>query len=259
MAYESLLIEKEEGVAIVRLNRPPVNSLNVKAYEEIHDAFCELEKDDSVRAIIFTAVGEKVFTAGLDVKEVAGKSVMEYYAFGKISRGAVDKIAGISKPTIAAVFGFVLGGALELALACDLRIATSDAKMGCPEVNLGIIPGSGGTQRLPRLVGIGKAKELLFTGDTVSGDEAYRIGLVNKVVPKEALQDEAKAWAKKLASKPRVALSVLKSAVDNGINMDLATAITFENECFVTTYLSEDGREGFQAFIEKRKASFKGK
>lgn len=259
MAYESLLVEKEEGVAIVKLNRPPVNSLTVKAYQEIYDAFCELEKDDSVQAVIFTAVGEKIFTAGLDVKEVAGKSVAEYYAFGKISRGCVDKIAGISKPTIAAVFGFVLGGALELALACDLRIATSDAKMGCPEVNLGIIPGSGGTQRLPRLVGIGKAKELLFTGDIVSGDEAYRIGLVNKVVAKEALLDEAKTWAKKLAAKPRVALSVLKSAIDNGINMDLATAITFENECFVTTYLSEDGREGFQAFIEKRKPVFKGK
>jgi enoyl-CoA hydratase len=259
MAYESLLVEKEEGVAIVKLNRPPVNSLTVKAYQEIYDAFCELEKDDSVQAVIFTAVGEKIFTAGLDVKEVAGKSVAEYYAFGKISRGCVDKIASISKPTIAAVFGFVLGGALELALACDLRIATSDAKMGCPEVNLGIIPGSGGTQRLPRLVGIGKAKELLFTGDIVSGDEAYRIGLVNKVVAKEALLDEAKAWAKKLAAKPRVALSVLKSAIDNGINMDLATAITFENECFVTTYLSEDGREGFQAFIEKRKPVFKGK
>jgi enoyl-CoA hydratase len=244
MAYESLLVEKEEGVAIVKLNRPPVNSLNVKAYQEIYDAFCELDKDDSVQAVIFTAVGEKIFTAGLDVKEVAGKSVAEYYAFGKISRGCLDKIAGISKPTIAAVFGFVLGGALELALACDLRIATNDAKMGCPEVNLGIIPGSGGTQRLPRLVGIGKAKELLFTGE---------------VVAKEALLDEAKAWAKKLAGKPRVALSVLKSAIDNGINMDLATALNFENECFVTTYLSEDGREGFQAFIEKRKPVFKGK
>jgi len=259
MAYETLLIEKEEAVAIVKLHRPPVNSLTVGAYQEMYGAFCELEKDDSVRAIVFTAVGEKIFTAGLDVKEVAGKSIMEFYTFGKISRECVDKIAGINKPTIAAVFGFVLGGALELALACDLRIAASDAKMGCPEVNLGIIPGSGGTQRLPRLVGIGKAKELLFMGDAVSGEEACRIGLVNKVVAREALLDEAKAWAKKLAAKPRVALSVLKSAVDNGINMDLATALTFESECFITTYLSEDGREGFRAFIEKRKPVFKGK
>ena len=132
MAYETLLIEKEEGVAIVKLNRPPVNSLNVKAYREIYDAFCELEKDDSVRAIVFTAVGEKVFAAGLDVKEVAGKSVPEYYAFGKISRGCLDKIAGISKPTIAAVFGFVLGGGCELALACDLRIAIERCQDGLP-------------------------------------------------------------------------------------------------------------------------------
>jgi enoyl-CoA hydratase len=259
MAYESLLIEKEEGVAIVKLNRPPVNSLNVKAYGEMYDAFSELDKDDEVRAIIFTAVGEKVFTAGLDVKEVAGKSIPDYYAFGRISRGCLDKIAGVSKPTIAAVFGFVLGGALELALACDLRIATSDAKLGCPEINLGIIPGSGGTQRLPRLIGMGKAKELLFTGDIVSGEEAYRIGLVNKVVAKEALLDEAKALAKKLAAKPRVAMIAMKSAMDNGISMDLATALNFENECFVTTYVSEDGREGFSAFIEKRKPTFKGK
>jgi enoyl-CoA hydratase len=259
MAYEYLTIEKEEGVAVVKLNRPPVNSLNVDAYRELYNAFDELDKDSSVNAVVFTAVGEKVFTAGLDVKEVAGKSVMEYYAFGKMSRGSVDKIAGISKPTIAAVFGFCLGGALELALACDLRVAANDVMMGCPEVNLGIIPGSGGTQRLPRIVGIAKAKELLFTGDTVGAAEAFRIGLVNKVVAREALLDEAKALAKKLAAKPRVAMSVLKSAIDNGISMDLATAITFENECFVTTYLSEDGREGFQAFIEKRKPTFKGK
>jgi len=165
----------------------------------------------------------------------------------------------VSKPTVAALFGFVFGGGCELALACDLRIASHDANIGCPEINLGIIPGSGGTQRLPRLIGVAKAKELLYMGDTVSGDEAARIGLVNKVVAKEALLDEAKAWAKKLASKPRVAMSALKSAIDNGINMDLTSALTFENECFLTTYVSEDGREGFTAFIEKRKPTFKGK
>ena len=259
MAYESLILEKEDGVAIVKLNRPPVNSLNVQAYQEIHDAFCEAEKDDSIGAVILTGTGDRIFTAGLDVKEVAGKSIPDYLAFGRFSRMCVDKIASIQKPTIAAVFGFVLGGALELALACDLRIATNDAKIGCPEVNLGIMPGSGGTQRLPRLVGVGKAKELLFSGDTVSGDEAYRIGLVNKVAAKEALLDEAKAWAKKLAAKPRVAMSMLKNAIDYGINMDLASALTLEANNFMVTYVSEDGREGFQAFIEKRKPVFKGK
>jgi enoyl-CoA hydratase len=254
-----LKIEKEEGIAVVTLDRPPVNSLNVKAYQEIYDAFCECEKDDSVGAVILTGAGDKIFTAGLDVKEVAGKSIPDYFAFGRVSRGCLDKVAGIRKPTIAAVFGFVFGGGCELALACDLRIASTDASIGCPEINLGIIPGSGGTQRLPRLIGIAKTKELLFSGDFVSGEEAYRIGLVNKVVAKEALLDEAKAWAKKLAAKPRVAMSLLKHAIDHGMDMDLSSAITFETDCFLLTYVSEDGREGFQAFIEKRKPSFKGR
>ncbi len=258
MAYDTLIVEKEEGIAIVKLNRPPVNSLNTKAYMEIYDAFCELEKDESVNAIVLTGAGEKAFAAGLDVKEVAGKSIPDYFVFGKISRGSVDKVASVGKPTIAALFGFVFGGGCELALACDLRIASTDANIGCPEVNLGIMPGSGGTQRLPRLIGVAKAKELLFMGETVSGEEAYRIGLVNKVVSKDALLDEAKAWAKKLAKKPKVALGLIKSAIDNGMNMDLPTGITFENDCFTLTYVSEDGREGMQAFAEKRKPTFKG-
>jgi enoyl-CoA hydratase len=259
MNYETLIVEKEENIAIIKLNRPPVNSLNVQAYSDIYDAFCELENDDTVGAIVITGAGEKAFAAGLDVKEVAGKSIPDYFAFGRVSRGCLDKVAGIRKPTIAAVFGFVFGGGCELALACDLRIASSDASIGCPEVNLGIIPGSGGTQRMPRLIGIAKAKELLFSGDSVSGEEACRIGLVNKVVAKEALLDEAKAWAKKLAAKPRVAMSLLKHAINHGMDMDLSSALTFETDCFVQAYVSEDGREGFQAFIEKRKPTFKGR
>jgi enoyl-CoA hydratase len=259
MNYETLTVEKEENIALVRLNRPPVNSLNVKAYKEIYDAFCELEKDDSIKAIILTATGDKAFAAGLDVKEVAGKTIPDYFAFGRISRMCLDKVAGIEKPTIAAVFGFVFGGGCELALAGDLRIASTDTSIGCPEINLGIIPGSGGTQRLPRLIGIAKAKELLFMGETVSGEEAARIGLVNKVVVREMLLEEAKVWAKKLASKPRVALSLLKNTIDNGMNMDLQSAITYESDCFVVSYVSDAGREGFQAFIEKRKPDFTDK
>ena len=259
MAYETLIVEKEEGIGIVKLNRPPANPLNAQAYAELYDAFCALEKDDSVGAIILTGTGEKFFTAGLDVKEVAGKSIPDYLAFGRETRKSVDKIAGVEKPTIAAVFGFVLGGALELALACDFRIAANDSKIGFTEINLGVIPGSGGTQRLPRLIGVGRAKELLFTGDIVSGDEAYRLGVVSKVVEKAALLDEAKAYAKKLASKPKVALRLLKTAVDNGMNLDLPSALTFETECFLIAYVSEDGREGFQSFIEIRRPNFKGK
>lgn len=259
MAYETLIVEKEEGVGIVKLNRPPANPLNAQTYAELYAAFSELENDDSVGAIILTGTGEKFFTAGLDVKEVAGKSVPDYIAFGRETRKSVDKIASVEKPTIAAVFGYVLGGALELALACDFRITTSDAKIGFTEINLGVIPGSGGTQRLPRLIGVGRAKELLFTGDMVSGDDAYRLGVVTKVVEKGALLDEAKAYAKKLASKPKVALRLLKTAVENGMNVDLPTALTLETQCFLAAYLSEDGREGFQSFIEKRKPNFKGK
>jgi enoyl-CoA hydratase len=259
MNYDTLLVEIEGNVATIRLNRPPVNSLNVNAYTDIYNAFSALEKDDDVRAIVLTASGEKAFAAGLDVKEVAGKTIPDYYTFGRVSRMCLDKVAAIQKPTIAALFGFVFGGGCELALACDLRIAALDASIGCPEVNLGIIPGSGGTQRLPRLIGISKAKELLFMGDTVTGEEAARIGLVNKAVPKEKVYEEAKAWAARLAAKPRVALSLLKNAIDNGANMDLQSALNHENDCFLVSYVSEDGREGFQAFIEKRKPAFKGK
>ncbi|OPY68157.1 MAG: putative enoyl-CoA hydratase echA8 [Syntrophorhabdaceae bacterium PtaU1.Bin034] len=257
MPYETLIVEKENRIAIVKLNRPPVNSLNAKAYTEIYEVFCELENDESVKAIVLTGSGDKAFAAGLDVKEVAGKTIPAYFQFGRISRRCIDKVASCEKPTIAALFGFVFGGGCELALACDLRIAATDASLGCPEVNLGIIPGSGGTQRLPRLIGVAKAKELLLMGRTISGDEAYRIGLVNKAVPKEAVLDEAKAWAEELASKPRVAVSLIKTAIDNGMNVDLPTAVTFENECFVVSYVSEDGREGMNAFAEKRKPSFK--
>jgi enoyl-CoA hydratase len=259
MAYETLLVEKEGDVAIVKLNRPPVNSLSEKCYREIYEAFCELEKDDAVKAIVVTGNGDKAFGAGLDIKDVAGKTIPGYTQFANIVRKSLDKVSGINKPTIAALFGFVLGGCCELALCCDLRIASPDANIGCPEVNLGIIPGSGGTQRLPRLLGVAKAKELLMMGDTVNGDEAYRIGLVNKVVPREALLDEAKAWAKKLASKPRVAMGLIKNAVNNGLNMDLPSALTYENDCFIISYVSEDGREGMASLIEKRKPVFKGK
>jgi len=203
MPYEFLKIEKEDTIAVITLDRPPVNALNLTAYQEIYDAFRECQFDDSVGAVVFTAVGEKVFTAGLDVKQIAGKSLPEAIAFQMVSRRCLDMIARIRKPTIAAIFGYVLGGALELALACDLRISTPDATIGCPEINLGIIAGSGGTQRLPRLIGMSKAKELLFSGESVKGEEAHRIGLVNRIAPKETLQNEARAWAKKARSKTK--------------------------------------------------------
>ena len=260
MSYETLLLDKQGPVAVLKMNRPPVNPLNIKLYLEMYDALCELEKDESVAAIVITGAGEKAFAAGLDVKDVANKSVAEILDFqNTVPKKCFEKLTGIAKPTIAAVFGLALGGGSEVALCCDLRIASSDAIFGLPEINLGIIPGSGATQRLSRLVGTSKAKELMFTGDTIGADEAFRIGLVNKVVPREKLMEEALALANKLAAKPRVALSLIKQCVDNGMNMDLASGLTLERNSFVIAYASEDGREGLSAFIEKRKPSYKGK
>jgi enoyl-CoA hydratase len=259
MAYETLLLEKEGNVAIVKLNRPPVNSLNVKAYIELAEMFTELENDESVGAIIVTGAGEKAFGAGLDVKDVAGNSTVWCFDFLKLVRQAMEKIANINKPTVAAMFGFTLGGGCEIAIACDIRLTTPDAVIGLPEITLGVMPGAGGTQRLPRLVGIPKTKELLFTGDNINGDEAYRIGLVNKVVSKESLMEEAMKLAHKLASRPRVALSLIKSCVNSSATMDLPSGLMMEDESFTIAYTSEDGREGIQAFLEKRKPVFKGK
>ncbi len=260
MAYETLLVENQGAVAVVKLNRPPVNPLNIKLYLELYDALCALEKDESIAAIVITGAGEKAFAAGLDVKDVANKSVAEILEFqNTVPKKCFEKLTGILKPTIAAVFGLALGGGSEVALCCDIRIASTDAVFGLPEINLGIIPGSGATQRLSRLVGTSKAKELMFTGDQIGADEAFRIGIANKVVPREKLMEEAMAMANKLAAKPRVALALIKQCVDNGMNMDMASGLTLERNSFVIAYASDDGREGLSAFIEKRKPSYKGK
>ncbi|HBE44089.1 MAG TPA: enoyl-CoA hydratase, partial [Deltaproteobacteria bacterium] len=225
-----------------------------------YNALCEIENDDSIGAIIITGSGDKAFAAGLDVKDVIDKSAVEISDFlWTAPRKAFDKLTGIEKPTIAAIFGLALGGGCEVALCCDLRIASEDAVIGLPEINLGIISGSGATQRLPRLIGTTKAKEMLYTGDNINAQEAYRIGLVNKVVPKNTLMEEAKVLGKKLASKPKVALALIKKCVDNGLNMDLDSGLTLEMNSFTIAFTSEDGREGISAFVEKRKPNFKGK
>jgi len=260
MAYETLIIEKEAPIGIIKLNRPPVNPLSVQLYHELYDAVCEFENDDAIGAIIITGNGDKAFAAGLDIKDVMGKTAVETLDFlWTAPRKAFDKLTGIGKPTIAAVFGLALGGGCEVALCCDLRIASEDTVIGLPEIGLGIMPGSGATQRLPRLIGVAKAKEMIYTGDTINAAEAYRIGLVNKVVPKDKLMEEAKAMAKKLASKPKAAFALIKRCIDNGLNMDLASGLTMEMDSFSIAFTSEDGREGINAFVEKRKPNYKGK
>jgi enoyl-CoA hydratase len=260
MAYETLIVEKEAPIGIIKLNRPPVNPLNVKLYHELYDAVCEFENDDTIGAIIITGNGDKAFAAGLDIKDVMGKSAVETLDFlWTAPRKTFDKLTGIEKPTIAAVFGLALGGGCEVALCCDIRIAAEDTVIGLPEIGLGIMPGSGATQRLPRLIGVAKAKELIYTGDTINAAEAYRIGLVNKVVPKDKLMEEAKAMAKKLASKPKAAFALIKRCIDTGLNMNLASGLTMEMDAFSIAFTSEDGREGINAFVEKRKPNYKGK
>lgn len=260
MAYETLIVEKEAPIGIIKLNRPPVNPLSVQLYHELYDAVCEFERDDEIGAIIITGNGEKAFAAGLDIKDVMGKSAVETLDFlWTAPRKAFDKLTGIGKPTIAAVFGLALGGGCEVALCCDLRIASEDTIIGLPEIGLGIMPGSGATQRLPRLIGVAKAKEMIYTGDNINAAEAYRVGLVNKVVPKDKLMEEAKALAKKLASKPKAAFALIKRCIDDGLNMDLASGLTLEMDSFSIAFTSEDGREGINAFVEKRKPNYKGK
>ncbi len=260
MGYETLIIEREEPVGIIKLNRPPVNPLSVKLYHELYDAVCEFENDDSIGAIIITGNGDKAFAAGLDIKDVMGKSAVETLDFlWTAPRKTFDKLTSIGKPTIAALFGLALGGGCEVALCCDLRIAAEDTVIGLPEIGLGIMPGSGATQRLPRLIGPAKAKEMIYTGENINAAEAYRIGLVNKVVPKDKLMEETKAMAKKLAAKPKAAFALIKRCIDNGLNMNLASGLTMEMDSFSIAFTSEDGREGINAFVEKRKPNYKGK
>jgi enoyl-CoA hydratase len=257
MAYETIILEKKGRVATITLNRPPMNPLNRRMYEEFGQAADELNADPEVKVVIITGAGEKTFAAGLDVKEVEGKSVTEMKDFWACSRDASARVAAIEKPVIAAINGLALGGGLEIALCCDLRIASEGARFGQPEVTLGIIPGGGGTQRLSRLIGAARAKELLFTGEMFDAQAALHMGLVSKVVPPDTLMEEATALATTIAAMPAVALKMIKHAVDHGINMDLNSALTYEGECFILSYTSEDGREGLRAFVEKRKPNFK--
>ena len=260
MNYETLITEREDKVGIIKLNRPPVNALNTKLYNELYDAVSEFENDENTGAIVITGSGEKAFAAGLDIKEILGSSAVESRAFSeKVSRRSFAKLTSIEKPTIAAVFGLALGGGCEVALCCDLRIASEDAQFGLPEVNLGIMPGSGGTQRLTRLIGIARTKEMLLLGENVNAQVAYSIGLVNKVVPKDKLMEEAMSIAKKLAAKPRVALGLIKRCVDNAFDLDIQSGLTMEINASSIAFASEDGREGLSAFVEKRKPNFKGK
>lgn len=251
MELNNIVLEKEGKLAVITINRPKaLNALNTETLSELDYVIGEIEKDDEVLAVVLTGAG-KSFVAGADISEMKDKNVIEGRKFGILGNKVFRKLENLEKPVIAAVNGFALGGGCELALSCDFRVASTKAKFGQPEVGLGITPGFGGTQRLPRLVGTGVAKELIYTAKLIDANEAYRIGLVNKVFEPEALLDEAKALANTIANNAPIAVKFCKVAINKGIQTDIDTAIAYESEVFGSCFSTEDQKEGMSAFLNK--------
>ncbi|MGB8954719.1 MAG: enoyl-CoA hydratase-related protein [Tumebacillaceae bacterium] len=260
MDYQNIIFEEKDGVGLIMLNRPNArNALNSALLDELGHALDAVEKSETIKVLVITGAGEKAFAAGADIAEMATKSAIEGRTFSARGMESISKLSTIPQPTIAAVNGFALGGGCEVILACDIRIASTKAKFGQPEVNLGVTPGFGGSQRLPRIVGEGIAKELLFTGDMIDANRAYEIGLVNRVVEPEALLDTAWEMAQKIASKGQIAVRLTKQGVNAGLNMDLERGLQYETELFGLSFSTEDQKEGMAAFLEKRSANFTGK
>ncbi len=259
MEFKNLLVEINEGVGVVTINRPhALNALNADTIQELFHAFTAMETNSEVKAVILTGAGSKAFVAGADIAEMLGLDPITAREFAFSGQKMLNTIEKLSKPVIAAVGGFALGGGCELAMACDIRLASENAKFGQPEINLGTLPGFAGSQRLPRLIGKGLAKELIFTGDIIDAKEAHRIGLVNKVVARDHLLAIAMEMAKKIAAKGALAVRFCKEAINNGLEMEIDKACAYEADLFALSFATEDRAEGMQAFLEKRTANFKG-
>lgn len=255
--YTNVRIALEDRVAVLTIDHPPANAFNRATLNDLDAALDELIANDQVKVIIITGAGEFAFVAGADINEIAAvKDAAEAREFILKGQRIFDKIEACTKPVIAAINAVALGGGLEMAMACHIRIVADRARLGQPESNLGIIPGWGGTQRLPRYVGKGKAFELLFTGDMITAQEAFRIGLVNKVVPAGDVIKEAKGLAKKIVSKSALSLAAIIDAVNKGLEMDLQDALLYEAEHFAKLCETYDMREGVAAFLQKRQAKF---
>jgi enoyl-CoA hydratase len=260
MSLETLLVERDGAVAVVTINRPKVlNALNTQTISELEGVMRDLQHEEAVRAVVLTGAGEKSFVAGADINELAVLSPAEGQRHGRRGQAVFDLIEHLGKPVVAAINGFALGGGCELAMACTLRIAADSARFGQPEINLGIIPGYAGSQRLPRLVGKGRALEVLLTGDMIGAARAYEIGLVNRVVPAAELLPEAKTLAAALASKAPIATRYILEAVNHGMEMPLADAQVLEGTLFGLVASTDDMKEGTRAFLEKRQASWRGR
>ncbi|HJH25903.1 MAG TPA: crotonase [Methanophagales archaeon] len=252
--YQNILYAKKDKVATITLNRQKsLNALNTALLTELRDALDDAETDVAVRAIVITGAGGKAFCAGADITELVEKSPEEASEWSSWAQGITTYMEKLSKPIIAKINGFCLGGGLELAMACDFRIASEKAVFGLPEINLAIIPGGGGTQRLPRLIGKTKAMEMLMCGGQIGAEEAFRLTLVNRVVSADKLDGEVDELIKKLLSKSAVALGILKDTVNRGLEMDLEHALDYEAECFGQALVTVDAREGLKGFLEKRK------
>jgi enoyl-CoA hydratase len=260
MSYETIVCVKEIEIGIVTLNRPEsLNALSIQLKQELSEAFDELARDAQVKGVLLTGAGS-AFCAGADIKERSKMQMTspEFYFSQKGTTDLFEKIAEFPKPVVAAVNGAAVGGGCELCLACDLRIASEKAKFGLPEVKIGVLPAGGGTQRLPRIIGVARAKELLLTGDIIDAHEAYRFGLVNRIVPPDRLMEEAKGLMGRIASNPPLSVRFIKRAVNVGMQLDIRSAVDYETQCASVLIETEDRVEGFKAFVEKRKPQFKG-
>ncbi|HLR51797.1 MAG TPA: enoyl-CoA hydratase-related protein [Candidatus Avamphibacillus sp.] len=259
MNYEFLLCHIENKVAVVTISHSPGNKLNTQVYQEITQLMGELEANENINVIVITGEGEASFVAGADISEMADLDTVGMMDLTQITRTSFAKIENLNKPVIACINGETRGGGLELALCCDLRIASEHAQFAFTEINIGVIPGGGGTQRIQKVVGQGTAKELLYFGETIDAERAYQLQLVNKVVAQNELSSTAKEWAEKLAQKAPVALRMMKVAVNTGANVDLESALTIEATSYDGAFATQDRKEGIAARLENRKPNFMGR
>jgi len=260
MEYKNILVSVENEIGILTINRPKVlNALNMETLREIQSGVQEIRENVTLRVLIITGAGEKAFVAGADIQEMSEMSSIEALDFSKLGHFTLKMIQDLDRPVIAAVNGFALGGGTEIALACDFIYASENARLGLPEATLGVFPGFGGTQRLPRLIGKGKAKEMIYTGKMVTAQEAFQMGIVNRVFAPASLMEETKKVAAQIAGNGPVGVKLAKMVVDSGFNMDLSEACSLESFAFGLSFSTQDQKEGMKAFLEKRKPNYRGR